>query len=386
MILMKKILILKIVILLNLVFLCFKAFSDDTIKIGLLVPLSGKNEELGKNIVKASLLAINKINDQKIIIIPKDTKDNPYSTLLAAQALKNIGVKIIIGPVFNRNIKNLYKIKDVTFLSFTNRIIENPKNVIAGGINAVSQLQTINEFLINKKAEDLLILVPKSNFRNEIDEAISKSKIKNRRVYFYNTNPTKLTKQIEEVTKYKERKINLEKEIKRLEEEDKEKYQNLIKKLKKKDTLGKIKYDSILITDFNEGLKSVLTSLLYTDVNPKEIYLTTLNQWFDESLIDLSSLHPIYFPSVNKKLFDEFVNDYKKNYFNTPDEISFISYDLVGLTYYLIRKNGYVVDEKLFINKNKFKGKVGEFQISENKITHKLKIYKIENKSVDEVF
>ena len=386
MILMKKILILKIVILLNLVFLCFKAFSDDTIKIGLLVPLSGKNEELGKNIVKASLLAINKINDQKIIIIPKDTKDNPYSTLLAAQALKNIGVKIIIGPVFNRNIKNLYKIKDVTFLSFTNRIIENPKNVIAGGINAVSQLQTINEFLINKKAEDLLILVPKSNFRNEIDEAISKSKIKNRRVYFYNTNPTKLTKQIEEVTKYKERKINLEKEIKRLEEEDKEKYQNLIKKLKKKDTLGKIKYDSILITDFNEGLKSVLTSLLYTDVNPKEIYLTTLNQWFDESLIDLSSLHPIYFPSVNKKLFDEFVNDYKKNYFDTPDEISFISYDLVGLTYYLIRKNGYVVDEKLFINKNKFKGKVGEFQISENKITHKLKIYKIENKSVDEVF
>ena len=386
MILMKKILILKIVILLNLVFLCFKAFSDDTIKIGLLVPLSGKNEELGKNIVKASLLAINKINDQKIIIIPKDTKDNPYSTLLAAQALKNIGVKIIIGPVFNRNIKNLYKIKDVTFLSFTNRIIENPKNVIAGGINAVSQLQTINEFLINKKAEDLLILVPKSNFRNEIDEAISKSKIKNRRVYFYNTNPTKLTKQIEEVTKYKERKINLEKEIKRLEEEDKEKYQNLIKKLKKKDTLGKIKYDSILITDFNEGLKSVLTSLLYTDVNPKEIYLTTLNQWFDESLIDLSSLHPIYFPSVNKKLFNEFVNDYKKNYFDTPDEISFISYDLVGLTYYLIRKNGYVVDEKLFINKNKFKGKVGEFQISENKITHKLKIYKIENKSVDEVF
>ena len=174
MILMKKILILKIVILLNLVFLCFKAFSDDTIKIGLLVPLSGKNEELGKNIVKASLLAINKINDQKIIIIPKDTKDNPYSTLLAAQALKNIGVKIIIGPVFNRNIKNLYKIKDVTFLSFTNRIIENPKNVIAGGINAVSQLQTINEFLINKKTENLLILVPETDFSNEIDAAISK--------------------------------------------------------------------------------------------------------------------------------------------------------------------------------------------------------------------
>ena len=71
---MKKILILKIVILLNIVFLCFKAFSDDVIKIGMLVPLSGKNEALGKSIIKASLLAINKINDERIVIIPKDTK------------------------------------------------------------------------------------------------------------------------------------------------------------------------------------------------------------------------------------------------------------------------------------------------------------------------
>ena len=297
---MKKILILKIVILLNIVFLCFKAFSDDAIKIGLLVPLSGKNEALGKSIIKASLLAINKINDERIVVIPKDTKNNPYSALLAAQELKNKGVKIIIGPVFNENLKNLHKIEGVTFLSFTNKIIENPKNVIAGGINAVSQLQTMNEFLKSKKIENLLILVPESNFRKEIDEAITKSKIKSKRVYFYNTNPTKLTKQIEEVTKYKERKRNLESEIERLKEEDEEKNSYLIKKLEKRDTLGKIGYDSILIADFNEGLKSVLTSLLYTDVNPKKIYLTTLNQWFDKSLIDLSSLHPIYFPSVNK--------------------------------------------------------------------------------------
>ena len=188
---MKKILILKIVILLNIVFLCFKAFSDDAIKIGLLVPLSGKNEALGKSIIKASLLAINKINDERIVVIPKDTKNNPYTALLAAQELKNKGVKIIIGPVFNENLKNLNKIEGVTFLSFTNKIIENPKNVIAGGINAISQLQTINEFLENKEIENLLILVPESNFRKEIDEAITKSKIKSKRVYFYNTNPTK---------------------------------------------------------------------------------------------------------------------------------------------------------------------------------------------------
>ena len=77
----------------------------------------------------------------KEIIVPNN---------LLNAALKNKGVKIIIGPVFNETLKNLHKIEGVTFLSFTNKIIENPKNVIAGGINAVSQLQTMNEFLKSK--------------------------------------------------------------------------------------------------------------------------------------------------------------------------------------------------------------------------------------------
>ncbi len=383
---MKKTLILKILILLNILFFTKSVFSNELVKIGLLVPLSGKNEILGKNILKSTLLAINKIDDKRIAVVPKDTKNDPYTTLLAAQQLKNEGIKIVIGPVFNKNLKNLINIEGVTFLSFTNKILGNPKNIIAGGINAVSQIQTIKKFLIDKEIKNLLILVPNSDFRNEIDEAISESKIKSKQVYFYDTNPTKLTKQIEKVTKYRERKKNLEAEIKRLKSEDEEKYFQTIKRLEKKDTLGKIEYDSILIADFNEGLKSVLTSLLYTDVNPKKIYLTTLNQWFDDSLIKLSSLHPIYFPSVNKDSFDEFTKMYKKNYLDAPDEISFISYDLVGLTYYLIKKNNFVVDDKLFVNKNKFKGKVGEFEISKNKIRHMLKIYKIEDESVKEIF
>ena len=48
-------------------------------------------------------------------------------------------------------------------------------------------------------------------------------------------------------------------------------------------------------TDFNEGLKSVLTSLLYTDVNPKEIYLTTLNhiENFSKLLVKFTKMNRI---------------------------------------------------------------------------------------------
>ena len=73
--------------------------------------------------------------------------------------------------------------------------------------------------------------------------------------------------------------------------------------LNKKDTLGGINFDSVIIADFGESLKSVATSLLYTDVSSKRISYITLNQWFDNSLLKETSLQPIYFPSINKENF-----------------------------------------------------------------------------------
>ena len=67
--------------------------------------------------------------------------------------------------------------------------------------------------------------------------------------------------------------------------------------------MGNLKFESVIIADFDESLKSVITSLLYSDVSPKEKYIITLNQWFDESLLKETNAQPIYYPSINKKNF-----------------------------------------------------------------------------------
>ena len=92
---MKK--IIKIILLLTLTFLTFSesVFANEKIKIGLLVPLTGKNYEIGQSIIKSVRLAINKINDSSIEIIPRDTQSNPQITLRMAKELAEFGVKII---------------------------------------------------------------------------------------------------------------------------------------------------------------------------------------------------------------------------------------------------------------------------------------------------
>ncbi len=360
--------------------------ATEKIKIGLIIPLSGDNFLIGERIIKSIRMAVNKINDEKIEIIPRDTRSNPIDALRVSKELHKKGVRIIIGPVFNESTKYLDDLKDVTFISFTNKLIGNPKNVISAGVNAISQLQTIKKFNEMNNLSKSIFLIPRSQFKKEIEMAISKTNIKYKEVFYYDREPTKLTKQIEDLTKYQIRKNNLKDEIKRLESlsfKDKEKK---IETLRKRDTLGNINFDSVVIADFDENLKSVATSLLYTDVSSKRIFYITLNQWFDESLLKENSLHPIYFPSINKSNYEIFMNDFKNTYNLNGDQLSFLSYDIMGLVYFLIYENDYKISKKIFYKKNKFKGKIGVFEINKNIITHQLDFYNIENNKFKKIF
>jgi len=363
-----------------------KVSAENKIKIGLLVPITGQHSDIGKSIIKSTRLAINKINNPSIEIIPKDTASNPEVTLKNAKKLQEEGVKIVIGPIFNKNLIYLDELKDIFFLSLTNKIINNKKNIISVGINAESQFKTIKKFQKLNEINKTIILIPRENFKEEIEQAIQKSKIKNKKVYYYDSSPTKLTKQIEKITKYPQRKQNVIDEIKRLKKSEEANKDILISRLEKKDTIGKINFDSIIISDFDENLKSITTSLLYTDISPKKIYFITLNQWFDKSLLTEASTQPIYFPSINKQNYDEFIKNYYKNYEEYPNQLSFLSYDLVGLVYYLIIQNNWAINEKMFLKKNMFKGKIGIFEIKNKKVNHVLNFYKVEDGKFKKIF
>ena len=383
---MKKIIQFIIFTLIGLILNIHQISADEKIKIGLIVPLSGEYKEIGDSILKATRLAINKIDDDKIKIIPKDTRADPRVTLKVSKELQEQGIKIIIGPVFNKNLEYLKDLKEVTFLSLSNTNTNNPINVINGGINAISQIKAIKKFQEFNNLERSILLIPNSNFRSEIEDAVVKTKIKLKDKFVYDTDPTILTSQIEKLTRYKIRKQNLKDEIKRLENSDEANKENKILNLEKKDTLGGINFDSVIIADFDESLKSVTTSLLYTDVSSNRVNYITLNQWFDKSILKEKNLQPIYFPSINKENYDNFVSEYFKIYNDYPNQISFLSFDLVGLVYFLIYKNDFVIDNKIFYKKNKFKGKIGIFEINKNKISHILNFYVAENNNFRKIF
>ena len=362
------------------------ALANEPIKIGLLAPFSGEFEYIGNSVIGSTKMALKKINNNNIYILPRDTQADNLQTIKKVEELYIEGVRIFIGPVFNRNLIGLDKYEDAIFLSLTNKVLNNPKNVISSGINANSQFRAIKKFQKENDLKQTLVLIPKKDYKEEIEEAIKDSKLNSKKIFYYDTEPTKLTKQIEKVTRYQIRKQNLADEIRRIENSEEENKEKKLEILNKRDTLGKIGYDSIIIADFDESLKSVTTSLLYTDVSPKNITFISLNQWFDKTLFKETASQPISFPSVNKGNFDKFNKEYEEFYKEPPNQLSLITYDLVGLIYYLLRQNDFLVDEKIFEEKNTFKGISGNFQIKNKKINHVLNFYKVQGNSFIEIF
>ena len=349
------------------------------LKIGVLLPLSGEFQNVGESFLKAIQLALNDISKENIIIYPRDSKANSLNAFLSAKELEDMGINVVIGPLFFESLERLNEVNNITFISLTNKTQKIPKNVISFGINIKSQIEALKKYFKKIEVTRTLLLSPKTQFINQT-EIIENSELKFYRAFFYDTSPKKITNEIEKLTKYKERKKDLQRRIKILEKSDLYKDKQELKKLEQMHTLGKVSFDSGLVVDFGERLKSVLTSFMFSDISSKEVNFFTLNQWFDETFFNENALQNLHFPAINLKNLKKFRKKYLKEYKEEPNQVSILAYDAVGLIYYCWKNNDGQFNYNQLYNKNGFKGLHGKFVISNNLSSQQLQVYKVSKK------
>ncbi len=359
--------------------------KNEILKIGVLVPLSGEFNEIGQSILNSIKLATFSLGQKNIEIYPKNSGGDPNITFNAANEFKEMGIKIVIGPIFHQSLEKLDEFEEITFFSLTNKTHWLPKNVVAFGININSQLNTIKKYLKKNNFSKTIFLIPQNEFENEIKESVDKKEFSSFKIITYDTDPKKITSEIEKITSYDQRKRNLNRRLKILKKSDLYKDKKEYEKLKKKYTLGNVNFDSVIIADFGENLKSVLTSFKYSDVTDDKVVFFTINQWFDESLFEEDAMKNLLFPSINYKSF----NNYKKEYFKTfnkkASEISLLAHDLLGLIYYLWQEKKDQMNIEKLLSKINFKGLHSKFSFKNNQSYQNLNIYRISEKSFSKI-
>ena len=375
----------KILILLSyiILFLNTNLLGDENkkfLKIGLLAPLTGEYSELGNSLLYSLQLALDEINDKDVYIIPRDAGFNDEKKLeTAINELKKKEVNIIIGPLTNNEFAKVRKHSDVIFISPSNISPEFSQNIISVGVSLESQLVTLINFIEEQKKKKTVIMFPENGYTKFIESKLKKLDLKNIKIFKYSSDPQVLTGEIEILTNYSQRKRKLELRKKIFEDKEDEQSIKELERLEQLYTLGDVNFDSVIIIDFGNSLKSVLTSLVYTDVNQEKVLFTTVNQWFDESIFYENTIKSLYYPSINYKEFKKYNEKYFNKFSSYPNEITILTYDALGLIYYAWKKNGKISSVNDFLFKSKIQGKIGTFSFKEGKVNQELEIYKTEN-------
>ena len=363
----------------------FNSFADEnqrSLKIGLLAPFSGEYKDMGQSIMLSLQMALEEINDKNIKIFPRDSGfNNPEKLIQSIESLKEENIKIVIGPISHEDFKTLSQFKDMIFISPSNIEPKVQSNILSIGVSLESQIKSIEEFIKKNKRKKTIIMYPKNKYSPLIDSKINSINLNNKKIFKYSDDPKVLTSDIEKLTNYKQRKRNLISRVKILEEKDDDASKLELKRLEQKYTIGKVNFDSVIIIDFGDSLKSVLTSLVYSDVDQKDVLIVTANQWFDKSIFLENSIKSLYYPSIDIKNFQKYKKKYSKIYGLQPTEITILTYDALGLIYYIWNKKNYKITSiKDFIIKDNIKGKIGTFNFIDGRLIQKLNMYKVSDK------
>ena len=372
----------KLIFIISYIIIFFNSnvFSDENnkkLKIGLLAPLSGEYRELGNSFLYSLQMALEEIGDKDVFIIPRDSGYNNKEKLDSAiREIKSQGAKIIIGPISHEEFEKVKKYNDLVFISPSNISPEFTNNIISIGISLESQLKTLIKFIKQNKKKRTVIMFPKNQYTSLIEKKLKNLNLENFKVFKYSSNPEILTGEIEKLTNYSQRKRNLNLRKKMFEDKDDEQSIKQLERLEQLYTLGEVNFDSVIIIDFGNNLKSVLTSLVYSDVNQDKVLFTTVNQWFDKSIFYENTIRNLYYPSINYKEFRKYNDNYFQKFNSYPNEITILTYDALGLIYYAWKTNGNINSINDFNFKNKINGKIGTFQFKERKVIQELNIYK----------
>ena len=260
----------------------FSNESDKTLKVGLLAPLSGPHSQIGISLMYSLQLALEEIGDEDVKIIPRDSGNNNKEKINSALSeMRSLGVKIIIGPTTHAEFEEVKRYNDLIFISPSNINPRFSNNIISIGVSLDSQLITLINFLKSQKKSKTIIMYPKNKYQKLVEDKLQTLKLEGIKKFTYSPNPEVLTGEIETLTNYNQRKRNLELRKKMFQDKEDEQSVKELERLEQLYTLGGVNFDSVIIIDFGNNLKSVLTSLVYTDVSQTDVLFTTINQWFD---------------------------------------------------------------------------------------------------------
>ena len=349
--------------------------EPDKLKIGVLLPLTGKHSYIGQSLLDTMQMLIyeNKKIDSELII--KDTKANPSLAKKATKELVEQNVDVILGPFFSSSLNKSLKIakyKNVPLISFSSDRNEKEKGVYLMGFEPEQQISDITEYTIRKNYKRFAALLPNSKYGkrvlNTYRKVLNKNKFLLNKVELYDLDTNDFEKNIQKL-------VGLDKNPQL--EKDEETGENPIEDFDPG-------FDVLLLIETGNKLRETVALLTYYGVDFKKVKLIGTGEWYIDNIGSEPGLIGAWFVAPNPKLWQNFKKKFYKFYNYEPIRLSSLAHDSLTSVFSIINKNDkfYELNYMDFQNSYGFTGIDGDFKfLSDGTVERKLSILEIKQNS-----
>ena len=352
---------------------------EKSIRVGMLLPLSGKYKTLGENLRNAGMLAQFDISSDAFELLFYDTKGTAEGAKEAFNQAIDEKVQIILGPVLATEVGAVRKAKsgrDVPVISFTSDTTKVGKGVYTMALLLSNQAERIIRYACEEGKKRLAILAPDDPSGDIAIETAQKTakqcgmEVTKLAVYnptFINYEPYVLSVLPESVALAREKK-----EKERLEKKQ-PKEQPLPEEEPAEEEIPiveQLEFDSLFIADTDNRLKSIASLFALYDVTPDVVPFLGMSTWRELSLTQEGALVDARFSDLPSAGFRSFAQKYKETYRKEPIRLASLTYDAVALAYILGQEDA--INEESITRPNGFSGVDGLFRFNEDGTSERL--------------
>ncbi len=335
------------------------------VKVGLLLPLTGPDGELGVAMLRASQMAVFDVADDSFLLMPRDTAGTPEGAHAAGREMLARGAQLLLGPLFSESVAAAVapaREAGVNLVAFSNNRAVAGDGSYLIGLLPREQVVRVVGYAREQGVLRFAALAPDTPYGHQVvddlAEAVATIGGTLTRTGFFADDPDDMLQAVRQMAQYDSRRAALLELRRQLVEQGESTEQ-----LKTLDAWGDVDFDALFVPSSGAQLKQIAALLPFFDVDTSKVRLLGMESWKTPGLGREPALVGAWFAAPITDTREDFEGRYRDLYGEPPHSLAVLAYDATALAAVLARRvGGARFDDEALTSVNGFAGVGGIFR------------------------
>lgn len=319
-----------------------------TVKVAILLPLSGPKASLGQSMLQAAQLALFDMGYNNFKLIPRDSKGTSAGARTAANSAINDGAQLILGPLFAvsvQAVKSVAKPNNINVIAFSTDWTLADRGTFLMGFMPFSQVDRVTQYATQKGYNNFAVIAPRDKYGDIVtgrfDNAVKNNRAAiSKSIRFMPGDPAVI---------------------------------NQVATLKSDGTPN---FQAVFMPVGGSQTETISSALSYNKMMPNNIKRLGTGLWDDPRIASQPNMQGAWFAAPSPNARRGFEQKYLSTYGQAPVRLATLAYDATALAAILARNGfqngaGPAYSYNALTNPNGFAGADGVFRFQPNGIVER---------------